>query len=80
MPGTEPKAPFAVTLLRIDPAWCADRLGEMLIQRMNGASVEPGLRTVPIEVVEAGERAVDATPPSRDGEGKAARAPLLRQT
>ena len=78
--GAEPRPPFPVTLLKVDAAWCAERLGEMLIQRMNGASVEPGLRAVPVEVVEAGERAVDATPPSRDGEGKTARAPLLRQT
>ena len=54
--GAEPKAPFPVTLLRVDAAWCAERLGEMLIQRMNGETVEPGLRAVTVEVVVAGDR------------------------
>ena len=54
--GAEPKAPFPVSLLRVDAAWCAERLGEMLIQRMNGETVEPGLRAVTVEVVVAGDR------------------------
>jgi DNA-binding LacI/PurR family transcriptional regulator len=49
--GAEPRPPFPVTLLRVDAAWCADRLGELLLQRMDGEAVEPGLRSVPIEVV-----------------------------
>jgi DNA-binding LacI/PurR family transcriptional regulator len=54
--GDEPKVPFPVTLLTVDPLWCADQLGEMLLRRMKGEPVAPGLRVAPIEVVEAGAR------------------------
>lgn len=57
--GAEPRAPFPVTLLRVNATWCADLLGEMLMRRMNGEAVEPGLMSVPIEVVKP-ERKVAA--------------------
>lgn len=60
--GAEPRAPFPVTLLRVNATWCADRLGEILLRRMNGEAVEPGLVSVPIDVTkEEGAFAVSRT-------------------
>lgn len=48
--GDEKAAFFPVTRLRVDAAWCADRLGEMLLRLMAGDKVAPGLARAPVEV------------------------------
>lgn len=53
--GTEPRNPFPLTLLRTDPAWCADCYGEMILQRLEGKPVAEGMRAVPILVAETEE-------------------------
>jgi DNA-binding LacI/PurR family transcriptional regulator len=50
--GAEPRVPFPLTLLRVDPAWGADQYGEMLVRLMDGQPVAAGLRLAPLEAVE----------------------------
>ncbi len=68
--GAAPRAPFPVSLLSVDATWCADRLGEMLMRRMNGEAVEPGLMSVPIEVAQS-EEAVAVSSAAEGGIGSA---------
>lgn len=60
--GGEPKAPFPVTLLRVDPTWCADRLGDTLLRRIAGDAKASSTEAAEIEVVAPDLTARGATP------------------
>jgi DNA-binding LacI/PurR family transcriptional regulator len=76
--GAEPKAPFPVTLLRVDPIWCADRLGETLLRRMAGDPNASGAKMAPIEVVEACRASRGTTPSLAFGPPDGAQAVVRR--